>query len=754
MFHRRTSLTTAIVVLLVACAIGTANAATRAQIETAIQKGITWLAGQQNPDGSWGSYDRVGHTGLAVVKLEERAIKELHLSPFDPAYMYSAHVKKGLDYLFGQAETHGPGKGICFAKGHHETYSTGIAMMAIAASESPNRLVNMPGSLVDGWTYQQVLHGCVDFFVWSQNPDGAWRYRWKQEPSDQSNTGYAVLGLAYAEQLFGIPVPASLKSGLNNWINTIQDDVDGDTSDGGSWYTPASSWVNLLKTGNLIFEMTFVGDVPSDQRFKDAMAYIERHWRDSNVDPGWGFARHPANYQAMYCLMKGLQYSGIDLIDTDGDTVPDDNWFNQEPTKSPSQDFASVLVAHQRPDGSWPSDYWGNPILTTAWALLTLEKSAPPPPLDPLRVQTLPCSDIGMHGATLWGRLLADPEEWGDPYRFNYWKHHTTGVEPVHVTEWMDFEEPSGYPADFGYDVCGLEPGTTYSYWAQFKTPTRTNDWCSGVITFTTLSSPVQILSPNGGECLLGGEATEIVWGADKTVDSVVLSYSVDDGQTWDDIATLDNDDANKHHPWTPGILNSTKCLMQIRDAADAGTMDTSDGVFEICDPGIPDVAGMTETQAKSALESRDYTTGRVRYIYLLSTPAGQVAFQWPLAGKPAPAGTAVNLLLSHGAPADDEPTAQTKNASDVAADSARLWGKISKSGGGTCRYRFYYWTRGDRWLRHTDWEGYAEQGESFSLLVDGLKPGRKYWFWAEARNSAGFSDGWASGVSSFTTSN
>ena len=137
----------------------------------------------------------------------------------------------GLNYLFSQAATYGAGTGICFAQGGHETYSTGIAMMAIAASKAPEQVVNVAGSIVNGLTYKQVLQAAVDFFAWSQNPDGGWRYSIGSQPSDNSNTGYAVLGLRYAEApVFGFScvIPATIKAGLNNWITTIQDPVNGD----------------------------------------------------------------------------------------------------------------------------------------------------------------------------------------------------------------------------------------------------------------------------------------------------------------------------------------------------------------------------------------------------------------------------------------------------------------------------------------------------------------------------------------------
>jgi hypothetical protein len=183
--------------------------------------------------------------------------------------------------------------------------------------------------------------------------------------------------------------------------------------------------VNELKTGNLIFEMTLYGDIPSVQRFQDAIDYIERHWQDTNLQPGFrgdagidddgdtlidedpynwfdddgdglidedmGLSNH---YQAMYCLMKGLEYSGIDLLDLDGDNVPEHDWF---------QELATILLNDQNLDGSWPSSpcyVWpdGSPgtmsgtVLSTIWALLTLEKIAPPPPVITVDIDIKPHS--------------------------------------------------------------------------------------------------------------------------------------------------------------------------------------------------------------------------------------------------------------------------------------------------------------------------------------------------------------------------
>ena len=367
------------VVLLLGMVAVPAQAATEQDIEDSIEDGLAWLSSVQNPDGSWGISDKVAKTGLAVVKMEDRAFELGYDSPFDEDYEYSENVTNGLNYIFSQAGTYGAGSGVCFAPGFHETYSTGIAMMAIAASRDPTLMVNT--GLCTGNTTLQVLQANVQFFAWSQNPvDGGWIYQsglgWA---SDNSNTGYAVLGLAYAED-FGCTIPAAVKTGLTNWIQFIQCGTAGPHF-GGSGYTTPCYWVNSLKTGNLLFEMAFVGLTTANLSVQNAIGYIENNWYSDNLVAGWGWndpsGPAVAQYQATYCLMKGLEIMGI----ADGGLSGISNWY---------QDLADVIVPQQVGAGYWPSSpnyvtpsgangTMSGTMLSTAWALLTLERVAPPP---------------------------------------------------------------------------------------------------------------------------------------------------------------------------------------------------------------------------------------------------------------------------------------------------------------------------------------------------------------------------------------
>lgn len=490
----------AIASLLLSLSIVPAGAATDEEVGNAIEKGIEYLVSRQRSDGSWGEWEKPAITGLVLIKLQDRAYELGYDSPFDPSYPYSGNVIDGWDYLLKHVSKQEPlpkqdhtggggtlddpdsnanGYGVCFPNewGWHQVYTTGIALMALKASGTPDR----PGIDVDGdatiETFKEIAQDAAEWMAFAQgdlgNDEGGWSYNaldnlgdapdnpgWVS--TDNSNSGYAVLGLAAAEA-FGCTVPDWVATELNVWVTTIQDPVNGDADDGGSYYDsdwlPWNPWCNELKGGNLIFQMTMCGDNGATPRFKDAMDYIVRHWKDANNDPGWrgtygidddgdglidedpqepqidndgdglfnedwvdgidndgdGLVDEDcwespidndgdsnfnedsgqSNYQAMFCLMKGFEYSSVELIDLDGDNVPEHDWY---------EEFKDILVDQQNPDGSWFLGWYGSdPLLDTAWALLTLEKIAPPPPEIPVNVDIKPGSwpnpiNVGSNG--------------------------------------------------------------------------------------------------------------------------------------------------------------------------------------------------------------------------------------------------------------------------------------------------------------------------------------------------------------------
>jgi hypothetical protein len=387
MKRKTMSIVVCLTLVITAFAIMPANvsAADEEDIEASIVAGLAWLAEQQNEtDGSWGTYnvngsnDRVGRTAFAVLKMEDRAIELGYDTPFDPEYEYSDEVEAGLNFIFDNAHDFATDE-IYLADEtddwyHHWVYETSIAIMAITSSTTPDREVDVPGSFVDGWTYEEVVEDAVNYLINAQRSDGGWGYgsgtQMPGDRSDNSNAGWATLALIFAQNKFGIDVE-SVKTDLDSWIDFIQNDPgpgdDGgqDNPDGGSGYTHPSSWVNILKTGNLLFQMAFVGDDSETARAQAAIDYIEAHWNDANWDPGWkGLwpdSDYP-HYQAMYTVMKGFEAMGIETITVGMDEI---DWFYL---------FSNATVITQTEDGYWNPDMWGDEELATCWALLTLER--------------------------------------------------------------------------------------------------------------------------------------------------------------------------------------------------------------------------------------------------------------------------------------------------------------------------------------------------------------------------------------------
>ena len=258
------------VISVFAAMIPMASAATEAEIEQAIDDGLVYLASVQNPaDGSWGISDKPARTAIVLMKFEARAT-ELGKDPFDndstsPTYYeYADNVTAGMNYLLSQAlivsplpnQTHdgnidnpdsnGNGQGIAFGVSGSRTYTTGLALCALSLSAHPDDRSYTIG--VNPYTYKQIAQDAVDWMAFAQTDtglsEGGWDYDGTNngdESPDNSNAGYATLGLDYAED-FGCTVPQWVKDELNLWIDTIQNDPgpgdDGGelTPDGGSMY--------------------------------------------------------------------------------------------------------------------------------------------------------------------------------------------------------------------------------------------------------------------------------------------------------------------------------------------------------------------------------------------------------------------------------------------------------------------------------------------------------------------------------------
>jgi len=201
---------------------------------------------------------------------------------------------------------------------------------------------------------------------------------------------------------------------------------------------------------------------------------------------------------------------------------------------------------------------------------------------------------------------------------------------------------------------------------------------------------------------------------------------------------------------------NSEQCLVSVSDANDPNMIDLSDDTFCITTHVAPDLVGMPQADAEAAITAAGLAVGAISSDHSYTVPAGSVISQQPPAGAPVCPSTAVGLVISLGPkpkPASAPPVVVTEAPTAIGSDTITLNGKITDDGDGSCEYRFVVWKSGDWSFTYTSWTGYAHQGDVFSHVLTGLPPDTRYYYWAEARNSAGTHKGWDSGIESVRTS-
>jgi hypothetical protein len=98
---------------------------------------------------------------------------------------------------------------------------------------------------------------------------------------------------------------------------------------------------------------------------------------------------------------------------------------------------------------------------------------------------------------------------------------------------------------------------------------------------YTVTPKPI-ILSPNGGENLTAADKYTITWKIIEgtQTENVIIEYSLDYGQTWQEIAQSPN---TGWYDWnTIPLTNSDECLIRISDLDNKLVSDTSDEIFTI----------------------------------------------------------------------------------------------------------------------------------------------------------------------------
>ena len=345
------------------------------ELENAIGKGLTWLAGRQDTGGYWAQAEYPALTGLVLTAFQG-----------DPSKFYKnryeKNIKNGYDYLVKSAKPDGGIYGKDLAN-----YNTSISMMALLMANNP--------------AYEPLLKNGRKFLIGLQDDfgekgmgddplDGGIGYGGTYKHSDLANTSFALEALYYTRFLKS-DVANDPEAKDLNWKAAIQfisrtqnlpgsNDqkwASGDPANrGGFVYFPGDSKAGEQKLADEKTALRSYGSISyagllsfiyaqvdkGDPRVKAVIDWLAINYTLAE-NPGMG---QDGLYYYYHTMAKALSAVGIDALTLkDGKKV---NW---------RRDLAKKLLDLQHADGSWVNAngrWWErDPHLVTAYATITLE---------------------------------------------------------------------------------------------------------------------------------------------------------------------------------------------------------------------------------------------------------------------------------------------------------------------------------------------------------------------------------------------
>lgn len=361
------------------------TAANRENIDAALERGGRFLVSGAGGDGDlWGAMGQVDPGISALV------ISALQAVPADRrGDGHEEAITRGLEYLRGLQQDDGS----IHIGGQLVNYVTSASILALSSSSEPGdvaRVANAANFLKELQADEGEGYGPTHKYY------GGIGYGGDERP-DLSNVWLAASALEEA----GISDDDEAMAKMIRFLERTQNrsesndlvlEEDGTTirsgNDGGAAYAPGQSKAGMVTLpdgsvsprsyGSMTYALLgcylYAGLTKDDPRVEAAWGWITENYT-LDLNPGFEASTDPnAPYQGLFyyfnAMAKALDAYGEDvLVDADG---VEHDW---------REELSGRIISMQRPDGSWVNEnserWWeGNPILATAYALVTLDAAA------------------------------------------------------------------------------------------------------------------------------------------------------------------------------------------------------------------------------------------------------------------------------------------------------------------------------------------------------------------------------------------
>jgi len=356
--------------------------ADRARVEEALERGVRFLA-SASPEGRWGALGRPDPGITAMV------LGALLAAPEPRGEAAEQAIAAGLDWLASLQQPDGS-----IHDGRLANYVTSAAVLAFQRAGRPGDAERCAAARR---FLQELQADGGEGYDSSHHYYGGVGYGGDERP-DLSNLqmaleALAATGLEAGDPTFQKALTFLERSQNRSESNDLALEVDGarigSGDDGGGVYAPGTSKAGFVTLGDgtkvprsygsmtyaLLKGYLFAGLSKDDPRVEAAWKWIRANYT-LDVNPGFEASSDPAApyqglYYYFYTMARALDLYGEErIVDSAGG---EHDWRGE---------LAGRVVAMQRPDGSWVNDnsprWWeGNPVLATAYAMLTLDAALP-----------------------------------------------------------------------------------------------------------------------------------------------------------------------------------------------------------------------------------------------------------------------------------------------------------------------------------------------------------------------------------------
>ncbi|MBC8340795.1 MAG: terpene cyclase/mutase family protein [Proteobacteria bacterium] len=292
------------------------------ELKRSIEKGLKFLATQQQPDGSFGA-DRYGkHVGITAVA----CLAFMSHGDLPDRGDYGPYVKKGLKFILDNAQENGL---VAADVSHGPMYGHGFATLFLA---------EVYGQTGDKRTHEALVKA-IRLIRDSQNKEGGWRYQPVSNDADISVTICQVMALRAARNA-GVKVEKEIIDKAVEYVRKCQN------GDGGFRYMANSGSSAFPRSAAGVATLYYAG-IYEDKSIDRGLAYLSRHL------PGRGGSQSHYFY--------GHYYAAQTMFMAGGDHWK--KWFTA---------LRAELLAKQNPqDGHW--DGQAGDAYGTSMALICLQ---------------------------------------------------------------------------------------------------------------------------------------------------------------------------------------------------------------------------------------------------------------------------------------------------------------------------------------------------------------------------------------------